>query len=226
MKKAFSLFELIVVMVVLGILAINAIPRLKRDTRGEAITHMLQVIRYTQDLALHDNKYSHNSSKWQRKFWRFEIRKCQDNGELHYNIGTDRNQNGYLSRNESAIDPSNGKFMFWPDNYSCSNKDPNTFRQVSSNIFIEEKFGINKVEFINCNSKSKENARTKFNYVSFDYYGRVYDSNRFSNAPDNYGLMQQDCQIKFYFKDNSIKPFTIIIPNESSYAYLQENPKL
>ena len=224
------MIELIIVMVVLGILAINTFPRLQRDARSEAINHMLQIIRYTQNLALHDNKYEDrldgNSAKWQRKFWRFEIRRCPDTNKLYYNIGSDENKNGSISRNESAIDPSNGRFLFWPGNRNCKS-DPQVLQQVSPNIFIEEKFGINRVVFSACPVYLANGTRNNnSSHIAFDYFGRVYKQNTFSLKPNNYGITTQDCSITFYFKDSSLQPFTIIIPNESGYAYLQENPKL
>ncbi len=230
MKKAFSMIELIIVMVVLGILAINLLPRFQRNLRAEAIQHMLQVIRYTQNLALHDNKYEGNNSLWQKKFWRFEIRRCRDTGELYYNIGTDTNNNGSLSRNESAIDPSNGRFMFWPQDENCKNKDPQILQQVSPNIFIGKKFGISRVVFSSASIYGQNSIQTaQNNYYAFDYFGRVYKRyyrNSNSNAnPNNYGIVVNDTTITFYFKDDSIRPFTIVIPNETGYAYLQENPK-
>jgi len=55
-KSAFTMIELILVIVVLGILAALAMPRVDRDSRQEAADNILSAIRYTQHLALMDNK--------------------------------------------------------------------------------------------------------------------------------------------------------------------------
>jgi len=215
-KKAFTLIELIVVVVVLGILAASAIPRFKRDTRVEAINHMLTMIRYTQNLALHDSKHSPTDPKWQRSYWQFAIRHCSNYG-LYYQIGSDSNFNGKISNEESAVDPSNGKFTHWLGAKPCPS--PSSIdKDVSPNIFITQKYGINNITFRNgCTGKT---------YIGFDNYGRPAISFGASTKPNYSSYMGTDCKLIFSFEDNSINPFTIIIPKESGYAYLEENPNL
>ena len=64
--KAFTMLELVFVIVVLGILAALALPRMDRDLRQEAKDNILSAIRYTQHLALMDNKTNPLDANWQR----------------------------------------------------------------------------------------------------------------------------------------------------------------
>ena len=231
-KRAFTLIEMLIVMVLIAILALYSIPRLNRDSRSEAINHLLTMIRFTQNLALHDNRHNFNNSMWQKSFWRFEIYQCK-NGGLFYKIGADKQYNGGLNRGEVAIDPSNGKFTFWDTRKECPKNSQDALMQdVSPNIFITQKYGINKVEFKNCAIYGSKPLVSNAKHVRFDFFGRAYRGyTRVSkyaslNQPRNLGVQLNNCEIEFSFIDPNIKPFTIIIPNESGFAYLKENPSL
>ncbi len=230
MKKhnAFTMIELIVVIVVLGVLAAYSIPRIKRDTRAEAIEHMLTMIRYTQNLALHNSKHKRDDSKWQRGYWRFEIYKCKEGSGLYYRIGTDDDLEGEISKSEAAIDPSNGKKTYWNGSYSCLKSSTDAYdrnRDVSPNIFITQRYGINDVTF-RCKIYKDSVNYTIVKHIGFDDFGRPHASYTSVNTPAHKGVAVGDCKIKFEFEDSTIAPFRIIIPNETGFAYLEENPKL
>jgi len=228
-KKAFTMIELLIVIVLVAILAASAIPRFKRDTRAEAINHMLTMIRYTQNLALHDSKHSATDVKWQQSFWRFAIRHCSNYG-IYYQIGSDSDFNGGISKEESAIDPSNGKFTHWMGTKACP-KPSSIESDISPNIFITQKYGIKEATFNSCsiikNIGSTSSSSAK--YIGFDNFGRpmkgYLDSNG-TSYPNYSGHVVGNCKIKFEFEDSSIAPFTIIVPKETGYAYLEENPNL
>ena len=57
MKKAFTMLELVFVIVVVGILAAILIPRTERSPVQECAVDLLSQIRYTQHLAIIDDKY-------------------------------------------------------------------------------------------------------------------------------------------------------------------------
>jgi len=234
-KNAFTMLELILVIIVMGIIAANAIPRLKRDTRIEAINHMLTMIRYTQNLALHDSKHSIDNPNWQRSFWKFRIYHCDNNTTTFYTIGTDSNLDGQMVGPETVIDPSNGKHMYWSAGTACPKGNSyeigmgNNRVKVSKNIFITQEYGIKDVKFNACGIMQDITSKTKTNkakYIGFDNFGRPIKGNEAVTNPTYYGHTRSDCKITFFFEDNSIKPFKIIIPPESGYAYLEENPNL
>ncbi len=72
MKKAFTMLELVFVIVVIGILAALILPRTKTNPVQESAVDLLSKIRYTQHLALVDDKYGENSpgtTDWYEKRW-------------------------------------------------------------------------------------------------------------------------------------------------------------
>ncbi len=227
MKKyrAFTMIELISVLVVLGIIASFSIPRLQRDTKIEAMNHMLSMIRYTQSLALHDNKVL-NDNKWQRRFWRFEIKKCANGSGIYYKIGTDMDMNGGIEKDESAIDPANSKYIFWYGLKACPIDSNEALRnEVSPNIFITHKYNIKDVVFKNCAyMKNGVKKYSSAKYIGFDRFGRYYKSFEENNKTIYNGINAGDCKIEFQLL-NSDK-FTIIINKETGYTYIKEYPNL
>ena len=226
-KKAFTMVELIIVIITLAILATYSIPRIKRDTRSEAINHILTMIRYTQNLALHDDMHLKNNSNWQKRFWSFEIKKCANSTGLYYAIGTDNDMQGAIDKEESAIDPSNSKYTFWYGLKACPKNTTDALSdEVSPNIFITQKYGIKEVNFKNCAIYKDKKTTSSNKRIGFDNFGRYYKSYSSNSTPNNSGIGVGNCKIEFKFIDNSINPFTILVSKESGFAYLEENPNL
>lgn len=70
MKKAFTMLELIMVIVVIGILAAVILPRTDSNRAREAATQLISHIRYTQHLAMIDDKFDSTAgSNWYRNLW-------------------------------------------------------------------------------------------------------------------------------------------------------------
>jgi len=225
-KKAFTMIELIVVIVTLSILAAYSIPRLNRDIRSEAANHFLTMIRYTQSLALHDDKQLRDNLNWQKRFWSFEIKKCSNEG-YYYIIGTDSNMLGAIDREESAIDPSNGKYTFWSGLKPCPKDSTDILMdQVSPNIFLTQKYGISKVKFKSCSIFKAKKTSSSNKRIGFDNFGRYYKSYQNNSKPNYSGVGVGDCRIEFKFVNSSIDPFTIVVSKESGFVYLEENPNL
>ena len=226
-KRAFTLIELIVVVVVLGILATYTTQMLQRDRRSEAMNHLLSMIRYTQNLALHDSKHDRSNTNWQRSFWRFEIWSCAGRTGLFYRIGTDRTYSTALKRAETAIDPSNGKFTFWDTRHTCPRNSTDALSaQVSPNIFLTQRYGIDRVDFSACPIQTDSRTLNDSKHIGFDNFGRPIKGYTTTDLPNYYGHVVDDCTITFNFQDNSLEPFTIVVKAESGYAYIQEKPNL
>ncbi len=99
MKKAFTMLELIFVIIVIGILAVTLIPRMKRSPVQECAVDLLSQIRYTQHLAIIDDKYDSNTATWFKNRWQIRF-----NGNK-YTITSDNNT-------KPATNPSNNNSTF------------------------------------------------------------------------------------------------------------------
>jgi len=208
-RPAFTMIELVFVIVVLGILAALALPRLERDLRQEAKDNLLSAIRYTQHLALIDDKTNPTDTtdpaypNWQRKLWKITFSTSADNLANFYTISSDLNGNGAVSKNETAIDPANGKYMYNLGSDTTIDEDE------SPNIFIGKTYGINSMNF----SGGCAGAQ----HIAFDHLGRPH--NGIGTATNDYGTyMASDCNIVMGFADGSIKDLNISIATETGYV--------
>ena len=94
MKKAFTMIELVFVIVVIGILAAIIIPSTRTNPVQEAAIDLVSKIRYTQHLAMVDDKYDRANANWFKENWQIEF----DTGANTYSIKSGANL---------ARDPSN-----------------------------------------------------------------------------------------------------------------------
>ena len=211
-RKAFTMLELVFVIVVLGILAAMAIPRLDRDLKQEAADSILSDIRYTQHLALIDDKHKFDDPKWQQRFWRIVFSTCTGSNRF-YMIGTDDDMesasNAFFDKNESAVDPANGKPMFWSTGTDCSSGGDTS---VSDRIFISKKFGITD---ITPSGGCSTTANTK-GHIGFDHLGRPHYGFSSSTAPNYSSYMTSTCVFTFTMSDGDT--FQIEILPETGYA--------
>lgn len=214
-RPAFTMIELVFVIIILGILASLALPRISEDHRQEAADKILSDIRYTQHLALIDNKHNFNNPRWQKAFWRIGFENCENNSGLYEYIGSDTNYQGAIDDNESARDPINGKKMIW-SGADCSNGGDGT---SSEDIFITKKYHITAVTWgVGCTGNSQ--------YIGFDHLGRIH--RRFAGIngaliPNYSTYLNSRCSITFTLSTN--ETFTIHIEPETGYAFIenQEN---
>ena len=110
MKRfAFTLLELVFVIIVIGILAVLAMPDFKSNQLQQAAEQVANHIRYTQHLAMIDDKFDPNDPTWWRERWQIRFRLLM--GEYGYVIFSDRNQNrnsNQVNPQEIAVDPLTG----------------------------------------------------------------------------------------------------------------------
>lgn len=212
-KNAFSMIELVFVIIVLGILAALALPRINRDTRQEAADTILSYIRYTQHLALLDDRQKFNDSQWQREFWQLKIERCANSSGYFVSIGSDRDHGGDLDRNETALDPLEGKPMFWKNTLDCSNGNGND-RNVSSRIFLTKRFGIT--------SFSSSGSCADWKYIGFDHLGRPHSGFGASTQPNYASYLRTKCTFNFTLGNG--QSFQIDIFPETGYATIVGQP--
>jgi len=206
-NNAFTMLELVLVIVVLGILAAVAMPNLDRDLKQEAADTILSGIRYTQHLALTDNKQKFNNPTWQRAFWKISFENCSGGG-LFMGIGTDMDREGDTDLSEAALDPSNGKPMFWQNTSACSSGSD--LSSASENIFLTKKFGVTAV--------AGSGGCTGVQHLGFDHLGRPHVSFSGSDIPNYASYVSNTCSFIFTMSDNTT--VTINIEPETGYAYI------
>jgi len=69
MKKAFTMLELVFAIIVIGILAAAIIPRVGSSVVQERAIQLVSHIRYTQHLAMVDDKFNINTADWYSNRW-------------------------------------------------------------------------------------------------------------------------------------------------------------
>jgi Tfp pilus assembly protein FimT len=198
------MMELVFVIVVLGILASLALPRMDRDLRQEAKDNILAAIRYTQHLALNDDKTDPTDTDWQEKLWKISFTTSTDNLENFYTVSSDADQDGFVDKNETAIDPANGKYMF-----NTSGATVGIDSDESPNVFIGKTYGVNSITFSDACNDAK--------HIAFDHLGRPHNDVGYAdNDYDEY--MDADCTIQFGFADTSITPLIVTIKTETGHV--------
>ena len=204
MKPAFTMIELLFVIIVIGILASMAIPRMDRDLRQEAGDNILSAIRYTQSLALVDDKTDPFDSNWQKEFWQIHFSTTTTTNYTFYVIGSDISHAGGIGKTESAIDPSNGQYFYH------LNTEPNLLNDESPNLLIGKLYNVTNVNGTGgCNGVQ---------YIGFDQLGRPHKGFSTNNVPNYKSYMNNDCNLTF--TSTSFDAFSIIIKKETGYAYI------
>ena len=220
-RPAFTMIELVMVIVVLGILASLAMPRLDRDLRQEAADTILSNIRYTQHLALTDNKHMFNNAQWQRRWWRIVFSTCTGT-DRYFMVGSDDNMTGgtnaFFAQTEAAADPRTGKPLFWTNGQSCAAGVDTS--ASSEDIFISKKYGITNI----VSSGSCGNTANSKGHIAFDNLGRPHYGFSNSAQPNYASLINVRCTFTFTLSDGDT--FIIHIEPETGHAFIQNQEDL
>lgn len=200
MKRfAFTLLELVFVIIVIGILAVFAMPSFNRNSLIEASEQVAGHIRYTQHLAMTDDKFDPNDQLWFRENWQIEFTSTATN--VWYKIYCDTDHNGNsdsVTHKEVATDPLSGDSL-----------DGN-----SDITDLKKKYSIESVTFsANCkgNGTGKE--------LAFDALGRPYFYITSANPPVtniNQYLLTSDCNITLVHQNEGNA--TIIVRPETGFV--------
>jgi prepilin-type N-terminal cleavage/methylation domain-containing protein len=182
-SSAFTLLELLVVIIVIGIIVATLSFDFSPNKLQLAADQLIKDIRFTQSLALKDDKYqpfpSDNSYKenqrskyWFKQWWQLKFI-LQTDGSLVYMIFSDKPANGSTNNFDTQIikgslsyevaKDSNGKYIYGGDTYLSSGEKPNQDYNLS-------KFGIKKVVLVS-EYGDKSNGYIK---LLFDNFGNVF----------------------------------------------------
>jgi len=212
MRRGLTLIELIFVIVIIGILSAVLVPRFDRPTLDQAANQIVSHIRYTQHLAMVDNKFDPTDANWYKKRWQIQFQTT--GAEEYYTIHSNRDGIGAnFVLDDIARNPLNPK-QFFTGRESIST-------DYTTNMNLTVMYAINDVSFSdNC---SQDNSRI----VSFDYIGRPLYANPVSldrmyidggNAVTGNRLIQEPCIITLTDTDNKSKQ--IVIEPETGYAHI------
>jgi prepilin-type N-terminal cleavage/methylation domain-containing protein len=208
MKKAFTMIELVFVIIIIGIMSVALAPKLNDNSLQQGVNQIISHIRYTQHLALTDNKFKNSDINWYKKRWQIQFSKNKTGESVKnwkYVVYSDLSLSGNAnSKREVARDPENVKqyLIGW---FTSSMK-------FTNKLNIEKTFGITSVVFKNgCAGRSKR--------LYFDYIGRVFKGNPKAQASayDSSKLITSQCKIEF--TGNNDKTITIVIEPETGYVH-------
>jgi prepilin-type N-terminal cleavage/methylation domain-containing protein len=107
MKKAFTMLEFLIVLVVIAILAVAIIPDMKSNKLREAAVQVVSHIKYTQHLAMVDDKFDASDGKWYKKRWQIIFANQTGGGNVRYSIFSDTSTTGNPDEDEIAKNPQN-----------------------------------------------------------------------------------------------------------------------
>ena len=224
MKKAFTMIELVFVIVVVGILSAMIAPNFQRNSLREAADQLISHIRYTQHLAMMDDKYDTNDNEWYKGRWQLIFVDNNNSGnQWTYTVFSDwkgthtgsPNKATATERSEYAYNPIDStKYL------TCGDSGNNIVHygdsEVSNDLCLKDSYGIEKV-----NIAGGGGTTTNTNRIVFDNLGRPYRGNsRYFNSP-THRLAESQIQIALCNKsDCSDKNITIAIEPETGYAHI------
>ena len=227
-KRAFTIIELIFVIVVVGILAAIMIPKLNRNASREAANQVLTHIRYTQHLAMQDDKYENFISNQPKPWFKMRWGIAFNNTSLYdeclidkpgiktwkYSVFFDNSFKGNInSESEVANDIyKSGKLL----SGGWSGISTDACKKINKELNIEKRFGVTLVEF--------KDGCSGMQTINFDEMGRPMRvaSTTSGGAKRPYDrLLKKDCSITI--TDKRGNQTTITIEKESGFASIKEN---
>lgn len=195
------MLELVFVIVVIGIITAVMLPRIDRDNVYEAAQQVISHIKYTQHLAMIDNKFDDTNVNWYKERWQIGFTSCSG-GDIAYTIHSDKPAYGVLpGRAETARDPLSRLRLYHND---CA-QDPS---QDDGQVNLTDNFNINTVDFTGCGNVQ---------HIGFDSMGRPF-TNVSTSTSSTGSYMTTACDIVLEVTNDSNA--TIRIEPETGYTHL------
>ena len=215
MRKAFTLIEIIFVLVIIGILAVVIIPRSGRDPLREVAIQIVSDIRYTQHLAMIDDKYDSTDSNWYRNRWQILFGKSENNSgkdtgdKYAYTIFSDfkSGSTGNPDIDEMAVNPlDKNKVLSGGYSGALDWEDD----RASKKLNIGYSYSIDNVTTSGCGSYNPKR-------IAFDNLGRPFEGNdgTWINSTDK--ILKSQCIFTLYSGSDTIN---IYIEPETGYVHL------
>ena len=183
MKKSFTILELIMVIVTIGILSAVIIPRTGSNKLAEVAIQVVSDIRYTQHLAMIDDKFNRNVAHWYRQRWQIAFSTAHLTRSYSVFSDSPSSITGVYDGNPSAnIDYTKVEVAKNPlDNYrymigvANSNFDNSSTQRISTNLDIGKTYGVVDV-------KMSDGTSSTVKRILFDHIGRPYRGTGSSTA--------------------------------------------
>jgi prepilin-type N-terminal cleavage/methylation domain-containing protein len=158
MKRGFTLIELVFVIIIIGVLSAILAPRFDRPSITEATHQLVSHIRYTQHLAMMDDKFSPTTQFWHRERWHILF----DTDTTIYTVASNRDRANDLNSTDIARDPSDPSKFLTADTDIVGIDNTNDKQELN----LKEKYGIETLRL------SGSCANGNNSVISFDYLGR------------------------------------------------------
>jgi len=183
MKKAFTMIELVFVLVVVGIITAMIAPNFQNTSLREAANQIISHIRYTQHLAMMDDKYDLNSSQWYRQRWQIAFSTASgtrsyyifsdlpSSGKNAYDGNPDAN-NDYTKVEVARNTLDRFRYLIGVPNSNFANSST---ERLTEDLNIGKKYGISQVNF-------SGGTRSTVKRILFDNLGRPYRGTGSSTA--------------------------------------------
>jgi len=219
MKKAFTLLELAFVIVLIGILAVVMIPRIKSNTLQEAGIDLVSNIRYTQHLAMLDDRFNPNDNGWYHERWQIDFTtggSKSSNHKIAYAIFSDWNgkRTGHPEKNEIAKDPLTGKLITGGVTNVVPYNDDNALKEANLGL----KYGVANITF-SSSCKSHGSKRIAFDHLGRPIKGNISSPSSSKTLLTSTKLITSTCKIILFSKNND-ENVTIAIEPETGYTHI------
>ena len=213
MNKAFSIIELVFVIVIVGILAATIIPSRQSNKLREAAVQLVSHIRYTQHLAMINDKFEVSDNNWYKKRWQIIFgASASTEDKMAYSIFSDDGSiNGNPNLSEIAKDPLN-KEKYLSGGYSgtLSTEDSRANKKMN----LGYSYDISDVKLsAGCTGSSTKR-------VVFDNLGRpIEDSVKtYISSYKNGKILESACIIKLI--SNNEGNISIAVERETGYTHI------
>ena len=220
MKKAFTMIELVFILVVIGILAAAIIPRMQTHPVHEAAIQLVSHIRYTQHLALIDDKYDASDPNWFKKRWQIAfISSAQAMGGPSYTIFSDTsgNSTGDANEEEIAFNPANTNQRMTGGHSGDKDLDIRKDNFVGmKKLNLKVSYGLTNLT-LSSSCKVNGSKRIYFDYVGRPIKGKLGKANGGGNTVsyEKNNLIQKICIITL---TNDIETVRVKVTPETGYT--------